>query len=74
MKKKNLNKKLVLNKKTVARLNGAEMGKVYGGDGEGSPSNNNLDCTASRIISKCIRCHCTVKGNRETCVPEGGTI
>ena len=51
MRTKQFNKKLVLNKKTVANLNAADMAHVKGGE-------TGLSCPVCDTIVSCYQTHC----------------
>lgn len=60
MKSKAFNKKLSLNKKTVANLNDKEMQVIYGGD----------TAEPSICITRCVsNCACTITRCSVCCIP-----
>ncbi len=65
MKAKKFNKRLSLNKKTIANLNGGMMGNVYGGIilPTKPPAATCLECTTNETIYPCETCYTC-----ETCV------
>lgn len=68
MKTKKFSRKLMLNKKTVANLNGSMMGKVHGGEGDSQTPANSC-CMGPTDCPNCTQtCYCPTEVTCATCV------